>query len=215
MTDWGQRGPDPRPHGDSPHGDPENPAPYFGPPETGPYAPQPEPNPWAQPPYGYGYPPGYPPGYPQPYPPGYPAGSARPGTLTAAAVLGYIGAGLLILAGSLLLFGASFVAGVEDYSGSPKNGSAELAFDGLLNMIAAALLIAGGVMVSGRNATGRTIFSIGGGLVLAESIYWLTRFSGVASSGLVVYTVLFIAITVIALALAWTADVGRWLRRER
>jgi hypothetical protein len=217
VTDWGQSGGDPR---------------YQGPPPTGQWVPeQPPANPWATPPYGpaqppygpvqppygppspYGY--GYPPGYPPGYPAGYPSGPSRPGTAVGAAVLGYINAGLLILAGSLLLFGASFVSDVEDATDSNTDYGAELAMDGFVNMIAAGLLIAGGVMLTGRNPNGRILFSIGSAVVLAETVYWLVRFDGLTATGFFVYSMLFAALTIVGVALAWSPGIGSWLSEKR
>jgi hypothetical protein len=230
VTDWEQPGGDPQ---------------YQGPPPTGQWMPQQPADPWATPqpdgyaqPSGYqppGYPPGYPapgypapgypapgypaPGYPAPgyprYPAGYVSGPARPGTAIGAAVLGYISAGLLVLAGSLLLFGASFVSDVETAAGSGTDYGSELALDGFVNMIAAGLLIAGGVMLTGRNPNGRIMFSIGSGLVIAETLYWLVRFDGFTATGFVVYSVLFGALTVVGLGLAWAPGVSSWIGAKR
>jgi hypothetical protein len=211
VTDWEQPGGDPQ---------------YQGPPPTGQWMPQQPADPWATPqPDGYaqpsGYqPPGYPaPGYPTPgyprYPAGYVSGPARPGTAIGAAVLGYISAGLLVLAGSLLLFGASFVSDVETAAGSGTDYGSELALDGFVNMIAAGLLIAGGVMLTGRNPNGRIMFSIGSGLVIAETLYWLVRFDGFTATGFVVYSVLFGALTVVGLGLAWAPGVSSWIGAKR
>lgn len=211
MTDWGRSGDEPPQGG------------YQGPPATGQYPPEPRypsgpaaapgspypaANPYAQvAPYGYGYPPGY--------APGYPAGNGRPGTIIAAAVLGYVTAGLLILSGSLLVFGASIVSDVERAAGSFTDYGTELALDGLLNMVAAGLLIAGAVMMTGRKANGRTLLSVGGAIVLAETLYWLIRFSGLSADGFIFYAVLFAALSVIALSLAWTPGGSAWLRGAR
>lgn len=204
MTDWGPSGDEPPQGG------------YQGPPATGRYPPEPRypsgpyaapgspypaANPYAQvTAYGYGY------------PPGYPSGNDRPGTIIAAAVLGYVTAGLLILSGSLLVLGASIVSDVERATGTFTDYGTELALDGLLNMAAAGLLIAGAVMMTGRKAHGRTLLSVGGAIVLAETLYWLTRFSGLPENGFNVYAVLFAALSVIALSLAWTSGGSAWLR---
>ena len=148
-----------------------------------------DPNQGYQPPPGYPpasqYPPQYPQQYPQ-YPPyaQYPqygprqyAGvsgrislrlrvSAARGdaarTATAAAVLGYVTAGLLIAAGLLLFFGASIVDDF-DFNNSQSVRTTEYVLDGILNLVAGGLLIAGGVSFSGRNANGRILLSVGCG----------------------------------------------------
>jgi hypothetical protein len=193
---------------------------YTGPPPTanhdpglypqpgGPYAYPYLPQPGYGPPPGYGYPaPGY--GYPPP-------GDRRPGPLTAAAVLGYINAGLLILAAMILFSGASLISDLSDQDSTLDPGSitAELTFDGFLNLFAGGLLIAGAVLMSTRRAAGRTLYSAGGAIVLIEVIYWLVRWGDLVQnvSDLVPYVLLFTALAVIGLSLAWTAQGTRWLR---
>jgi hypothetical protein len=82
-----------------------SPEPYTGPPSYGP-------PPGYQPPPGYGY--GPPPGYGPPYgyapgfpgqAPTWPAGPGRPGVATAAAVMGFVTAGLTALMTAGFLFG--------------------------------------------------------------------------------------------------------------
>lgn len=215
MTEWGHPG-----------GEPSTPAgPYQGPPHTGPYTPPaygspqygapaypssnypgppPPPNPYAQlPPYGYGYPPGY---GPQP-------GNGRPGTTIAAAVLGYVGGGLLILAAILLFFGASFITNFDDISGnSHGNFAAELSVLGVVNLIAAGLLIAGSVAMSGRNPKGRLMYSIGTAIVVVLAVYWLARWADRSGGGIAVDALLFAAIVIVGSSLAWTRAVSIWLR---
>ena len=171
---------------------------YPGPPSSGRYFPQPQ---APAPP---------PPGYPGSYPPPWDTG--RPGGISAASVLGYIDAGLLILAGLLLLIGASAVDSWNNAFGSNDNSiTAELAIDGLLNLLSAGLQIAGGVMLTGRSERGRTLLTVGGGLCIAAGVYWLIRVHDV---GVAIWTIVFIALPIIALSLAWTAPATEWLRGE-
>jgi len=171
---------------------------YPGPPSSGRYFPQPQ---APAPP---------PPGYPGSYPPPWDTG--RPGGISAASVLGYIDAGLLILAGLLLLIGASAVDSWNNAFGSNDNSiTAELAIDGLLNLLSAGLQIAGGVMIADRSERGRTLFTVGGGLCIAAGVYWLIRVHDV---GVAIWTIVFIALPIIALSLAWTAPATEWLRGE-
>lgn len=165
------------------------------------------PQPWQQPyaPYSPAYP-----GY------GFdPRTAGRPGTLMASAVLAYVTAGLLILAGALLLFGASVVSNLDEVSHSAGGYGAELAFDGVLNFLAAGLLIGGGVMVTGRKAAGRTLLSVGSVIVLGETVYWMVRFDFLHANGAVIYAVLFGALAVLILAFAWTAGARTWLMAGR
>ena len=172
----------------------------------------------------------YPPSYPgQPYPgqaypigmyPGapYPAYAwqpvePRPGAILGASILAYINSGLLILSGSLLLFGAALIHDIDKATRSHTGYGTELALDGLLNLIAGGLLIAGAVSLTNRRTSGRILLSVGGALVLAECIYWLARFSNSDFSGRIVYVLLFGALAVVSLGLSWTPPVSAWLRR--
>ena len=95
----------------------------------------------------------------------------------ASAVLAFIDAGLLILSGALLLFGASVAASIADSLGdSSSSYTAEFAFDGVLDLVAGGLLIAGGVNLLGGRLIGRTLLTVGGAIVLVEGIYWPARF---------------------------------------
>jgi hypothetical protein len=207
--------------------DPPDQPPYSPPPVTAnPYGNQYGPAP-QQPAYGQPYGPPqqpYPPqqqyGQPQPYGPtppmynayGYPPAQldARPGSVVGAAVLAYVLAGLLILSGALLLFGASISDSFGDaFDSDTSSVTAELAFDGFADLIAAGLLIAGGVSLTGRNKRGRTMLVVGAAITLAECIYWLVRSS--ADGGVFVFVLVFGALAVISLVLAATGLVSQWL----
>ena len=178
-------------------------------------------NPYASPQYGgypgYGYPP--PPGYGFP-PPGFgypavPPGERRPGTLLASAVLGYVSAGLLILAGILLFDGASLVHDIDKQTGlSHDSVTTELVLDGFADLVAAGLLIAGAVVMASGRRHGRVLYSFGAGIVIVESIYWMARWADDLPY-LIVYALLFAALSVVGLALAWTAGGTAWLRRTQ
>ncbi len=191
---------------------------YAGPPLTQPGYPQPEPyaqpNPYAYPQPGpYGYPGAY--GYAPSYAPPPPPGERRPGTLIAASVLGYVAAGLLILSGMFLLFGASIVDTATEALGSQNPYSSELALDGVVNFVAAGLLIGGGVAMTTRNATGRILYGVAGGIVVVEAIYWLTRWETRYNvGGFIVWAVMFMALAVVGVALAFTGECSRWLARR-
>ena len=205
MTSW--QAPD--------HGEPLDPG-YAGPPGGGQAAyPPAYPVPPGYQPYGAPYPQyGYPQyGYPAyGYPPRAP-GDLRPGLVTASAVLAFVLSGLLILAGLLLFLGASIAADVEDAFNSGTHIGLELTLDAVVNLVAAGLLIAGGVSLLGRNLTSRILLSAGGGIVVAAAIYWLTRFDDISSSGWTFDAALFLILTVLVLAFTWTTPVTRWLRR--
>jgi hypothetical protein len=180
--------------------------------------PTPPPNPWSQQPYPgqpvgpYGGPAPYP-GYP-PYPPPELRRDTRPGQALASAVLAFVLGGLLILAGILLMFGASLADSVGDAVGEDAGAiTAELVLDGLINLAAAGLLIAGGVSLTGASRIGRPLLAWGAGITLAASIYWLIRASGAA--GTIVYVVAFDALAIIAIALMAGPAVGGWLAAHR
>jgi hypothetical protein len=185
---------------------------------TSPYEPLPDdypidPNPsYPVPPFGDEYPPQSAPLPPQGYPAAYPPpwDSGRPGGLMGSSVLGYIDAGLLILAGLLLLIGASAVDSWNNAFGSSDQGvTAELAVDGLINLVSAGLQVAGGVMMSSRIARGRNVFSLGAGICIAAGIYWALR---VHDGGIAVLTAVFIALPIIGLLMAWTPQATVWLQ---
>lgn len=204
---------------------------YGGPPPTQQFGAQPG---YPQP----GYPqPGYPaqPGYPHPYgypaypygqQPGYPAygppqqlGPRRPGLVIAASVLAYVNAGMIILAGALLLFGAAIVDDFESSAGTGTDYGTEVALLGVANLIAAGLLIAGAVIFTGGKSTGRTMLSVGNGIVIALTVYWLVRFSDDrfrnAGDGFIVWGVIFAALAILPLAFSFTGQINQWLNQSR
>lgn len=180
-------------------------------------------------PPGYGYPPpGYaPPGYAPPgyapygypgYPPyGYPPvpGDARPGPATTAAVLAFVLSGLLILGGLLLFLGGAIAGDVENSFDSGTHIGLELALDGVANLVAGSLLIAGGVSLLGRKRNGRVLLSIGGGIVAALSVYWTVRFDDIRSDSWTFDAALFLVLSVLTVCFAWSTPVGRWLQGAR
>lgn len=172
---------------------------YTGPPPTGVYRAPPQ------------YPPQYPPPYEPPYPlyPPYagPPPDPRPSAVLAAAVLGWIAAGLLVLAAGLLFFGAAFLHGVEAGDGYV----AEFSFDAIADVIAAGLLVAGGVALTGRSSGGRVMLSGGAAIVVLESVYWLARWTARTGGAVVGYALLFAALAVSCLIGTWSAPVSRWL----
>lgn len=205
---------------------------YAGPPPTG-YGPPSQPgDPYAGGPYpggpypdnrapGWGYPPPYPTGYGAPMVaayPGYapiPPGERRPGTLTASAVLGYVNAGFLILMSVVLFSTNSIIDNLNRYDYyDHSNLSTEFAIDAFLNLIAAGLLIAGAISMTNRTALGRLLYSVGAVLVLAESVYWLARWARKdGGSYLTPYPLMFIAVAVVGLSLAWVGGATAWFNR--
>jgi hypothetical protein len=175
-----------------------------------------DPNPqYPSPPPSAGY--SLPPGAPAPPPPGYPGSSGaapwyddRPPAIPAAGVLAYVDAGLLILAGLLLMVGASAVDSWNNAFGSHDNSiTAELAIDGLINMVAAGLQISGGIMIAGRSEGGRVLLTVGGGLCIAAGLYWVLRVHDV---GVVIWAIVFVTLPIVGLSLAWSPAATDWLR---
>lgn len=198
------------------------PPPTVPPPDAYPVAPyQPYPAEAQYPQYpAYPPPPNYPP-YPAqanphgaPYPPvPYPVrwGAPRSGPATGAAVVGFVLAALLTLTGATLLLGGSLVSDLEDAVGHGTSIGTELAFDGLVNLVAAGLLIAGGTTLLNRSITGRRLLVGGNVLVLADAVYWLARFDLPGASW--VWTLLFSVLAAVSLGLALGQPVSRWLAR--
>jgi hypothetical protein len=184
---------------------------YEGPPPTAAHDPGTAPQPWLQ----YGYPPPYPPpyeyayGYPQPAPAG-----RRPAAVTAAAVLGYISGGLLVIAAMIVFTGASLLAGIDDSSDvvNLRAFTVELTFDGMLNLVCSGLLIGGGVLMSARRPGGRTMYSIAAAVVAADAVYWLARWgtSYTTGQGIVGYALMFCAVSVSGLVLVWRSASSAW-----
>ncbi len=175
--------------------------------------------------YGYPtYPEGYPQGYPQAYPyyapPGYNAYNTspaygRPGTVIGAAVLAYVVAGLLILAGVILFSGASTINDIGDSFGADtSSATTELVLDGLLDLIVAGLLIAGGVNLSMRRPSGRTLLYVGVVIVALDAIYWVGRVGG--GAGVVIFWAgIFVIPAIIAGCLALGTTITTWLAANR
>jgi hypothetical protein len=203
--------------------DPYGGTPYYGPPPTQPgYGQQgyPQQYPPAYP--QSGYPPGY--GHPQqqayggypgayPYPPYLPyavPGTGRPGTVTASAVLAFVGGGLLIAAALLLFAGASVLSDLSSSMNADTDSTTtEFTLAGVVNLVTAGLLIAGGVTILGRKGTGRTMISVGGAIVIVAAVYWLARYNNFGATA--VYALLFSALAIISMALAFTSTARTWL----
>jgi hypothetical protein len=145
-------------------------------------------------------------------------GQQRPASLTAAAVLGYVNAGLLVIAGLLLFTGASLVNAEESNGGLDLHSfTTELTFDGFINLLAGGLLIAGSVIMTSRRPNGRALYSTGAAIVAMETIYWLGRWGSRVDdiTGILIYGLIFGALAVVGFALAWSRDGTTWLAQRR
>jgi len=142
---------------------------------------------------------------------GYPAAPrTRPGQVLAAGVLAYVLAGILILSGVILLFGASSVNSLGNaFNSDTGSATAELAIDGFVDLVAAGLLIAGGVSLSGAHRRGRTLLLVGGGMVLADCVYWIARTS--ADGGVFVFIIVYGGLAALAIVFALSGQATQWL----
>lgn len=209
---------------------PRLPGGYGGPPPTGPGTPQPHPQQYGSP-YGQSYPPPYGSPYGQPYPqpygqqpgyPGYPpvpppgaAGPQRPGLVIASAVLAYVNAGLLLVGGALLIFGASLFRSIENSLGNGDTDRATLIiFLGVGNLVAGGLLIAGAIMFSGGGSVGRVLLSVANGLVLVLLIVWIFLASDYERSddGWIGWGIVFGVLAVLSLSFSFNGAINRWLK---
>jgi hypothetical protein len=207
----------------------EQPSGYTPPPPTAPPPAPPQQPGHPYPPYG-SYPPSYPPSSPPAYSPVYgpypghyqpwahpllpppaPRGPRRPGVATAAAVLAFIVAGLLLLAGIDLVFNASVIHSIGVQGGFDlSDATAELGFDAVVDVVAGALLLAGGLMLLGRRTQARTLLFLGVALDLGAAIYWLAR-THVADGWIIFLAALFGTLGLVTGSLAVPPSVGRWL----
>jgi len=196
----------------------------------------PDPGPYGNPGYanpGYANPgyanPGYAaqgyagPGYPGAGHPGYGPPSysiypdparrfGRPGQVIGTAVLSYVQAGLLTLAGVILLSGSWAASDFSNGDGSQSDWGAQFALAGFGDLAAAGLLIAGGVLFAGGRRLGRTLVTIALGLCLVEAVFWLAKL-GDGDGVIVPWVIFFIVLPIIGSSLSFAAPVRDWLDR--
>lgn len=175
--------------------------------------------PYPYPPYpGYpphpGYPPyaGYSPHPPYPVYPAYPVQSTprRPGTVVAAAVLGFVNAGLLAIAALVLL--ATAASSSNEYLPFSPSIATELSIDAVVNLTAGTLFTLGGVMLLGGRTIGQPLIAISTVIVCGSLVYWAIRAEGVFSA-ILGFGALFVALAVIAVSLAYATSARAWLAR--
>jgi hypothetical protein len=144
----------------------------------------------------------------------------RPGTVTAAAVLNYVQAGITLVPTVLMLAGLA--------SGDSSGAGSEAALGWLIviaQLIGAALLIAGGVQIMGGKS--RTLMIAGAGLELAICLFWIVRVmlidaDGVAESAvnvgkgvLIGFAIFFAIMPAISLVLSLGASTTQFLQSRR
>lgn len=172
---------------------------YSGPPPTG----ASRPYPFEQPPPYLGQ------SFPPPAAPPEPLWVSRPGSVIWASTICYVIAGMLIVAAFVLVVGASIVRSIDNLTGSDNIGTTiVLIIAAIVNFGAAGLLIAGAAMFAGGRARGRQLLTIGTAICLVECVYWIF----VARANTIFWTVLFVILSIVALALAWTKQTSEWLR---
>ena len=161
-------------------------------------------------PAGYGThgPPGYagPVGYQVPagyqIVPMYPARPPKPGGAVAAAVLGYIQAGFVLIGGLSLFSGAAGFEILDTRLGG------ELTVVAILAVIAGGLLVAGATTLLNRRPA---LLNVGAALSLVISIYFVVRLSHL-EFGVVWVPVIYAVLPVLAIALAAGREVRAWVR---
>jgi hypothetical protein len=130
-----------------------------------------------------------------PAPPEYTGGPvARPGTVTAAAVLGFVQAGLTIIATIILLIGLAAVQDVvnnaESINGVDVGGGglALLWIAGFVALIGAGLLIWGSVKA--LSGTAGNLLVIAAGLQIVLCVFWLIEGAGIIPILLIVMPII-------------------------
>lgn len=181
--------------------------------------------PYGQQPYGQQQPGGYPqaPGYAQGMggmpqaPQEYSQGPvARPGTVTGAAVLAYIQAGITSITTILVIAGLA--------SGNAEGGQAALGWlVGLVQVAGVVLLIMGGVQLMGGK--GRNLLVVGAAVELVICVYYLISFAVVetgnidllesAKGVLIAIAVFFAIMPTISLVLAMGSGTTQFLQSRR
>lgn len=192
----------------------------YGPPQAG-YGQQPPGYPMAQPGYGppqqgYGPPP---PGYPPPY--GYPMqrGPVRPGGATAAAVLLFIQAAVVLISTFYVLFFASLASGISASGVSGADGAeSEWTIVGILQLVSVGLLIFGGVQL--LSGSGRVLTYVACGLQLAFVVYWMVRIGSLPEfdtdgSFIFVVSLMYAVLPAVALGLAAQRAVAQYMAAKR
>jgi hypothetical protein len=142
----------------------------------------------------------------------------RPGTVTAAAVLAYIQAGITLIPTILMLAG---LIGATD--GGTASGLAEGWAIVLAQLLGAALLIAGGVQIMGGK--NRTLMVVAAGLELACALYWIIRFAAIDTDGFEVadygkgviigFAIFFAIMPTISLVMSLGASTTQFLESRR
>ncbi|AZI57277.1 hypothetical protein EH165_02980 [Nakamurella antarctica] len=211
------------PAGNSPHGG-HSPTGY---PQQVSAQPGTEQHPYAQPGYaqpGYAQPGYAQPGYAQPgYAPGYqqagylhaaygqqysplPPEARKPGVVNGAAVLAFVQAGIIIVAGIVAVSGGSALSNLDYRTRNWQD--TQLLIMGVLTLVAGGLLIAGGVAAYNKKFA---LLLGGAGLSLALSVWWAILVSKMPfASTWLVWVLLLAVMPIISTALVLGTTAQRW-----
>jgi hypothetical protein len=148
-----------------------------------------------------------------PAPPEHTSGPiARPGGVTAAAVLAFVQAGITAIPGVLAF------AGTSSFGGNAEGWLSTIAI-----LVGVALLITGGVQLLGGKA--RNILLVACGLELLISLYFIIRFAALDTSGIedasygvgliIGFAVFFAIMPVVSMVLALNESTTRFLASRR
>ena len=173
------------------------------------------PLPGQQPPTGYPQPvypptayqqPGAQPGYgPPPYPMA-PQKPRKPGVVTAAAVLAFVQAGLLLIAGIATLNGGTALSDL-DLGITGRAYSGVLTTMGVLTLASAGLLIAGGVSAFNKRPW---LMVAGAALSLALSVWWVVQFDVLGF--ILTWALLLAVMPIISLSLILSSTAKNWMK---
>ncbi|TCO46688.1 hypothetical protein [Actinocrispum wychmicini] len=175
---------------------------------------------------GYGYPPQTPPGGQpvyagQPYPQGAPGYGQmpieKPGTITGAAVLAFIQAGITLITTIIITMG---LINASSVTGGLGEGYAVM----IAQFLGVVLLIVGSVQL--LNGSSRGLFLVATGLEVVIALYWAIRFGSAINAGgigaienfrnsLIVIALGYAVLPVIALILGAGSGVGRYIQAKQ
>lgn len=148
--------------------------------------------------YNQGQQPGY--GGMPPAPPEYGGQMARPGTVTAAAVLAFVQAGLTIISTIVLMIGLAALSGAVDEAESIGGVDVDEGMLAVLWILAIVGLVGGGLLIWGGvkalSGTAGQLLVIAAAVQIVLCIVWLAGFSG----GII--SILLIVMPIITLVLA-------------
>lgn len=141
---------------------------------------------------------------------GAPAPPERPGTVLAAAIMTYIGSGLMILLGLLFLIGSSiagFRQGVAEGAGMVSVPAGVLVVGGIfLAFIGTGLVVLAVFAQRGRNGARIALTVIGGVFLVMQLLSMVTA----GAQGVIGFVWICVAIT-----LFWNAAANAWYRQVR